>query len=116
MSDQNIKTMRPVIYQMIPRVFANFNEKPVPNGPITLNGSGKLNDITPDVLTSIKNLGTTHIWYTGVIEHGHDADYTAFGIPRHNPNILKGKAGSPYAITDYYDIDPDLTVNVPDRI
>ena len=107
---------RPVIYQMIPRVFANFNDKLVPNGPITINGSGKLNDINADVLSSIKSLGATHVWYTGVIEHGHDADYTAWGIPRHNPNILKGRAGSPYAITDYYDIDPDLAVSVPDRI
>lgn len=107
---------RPVIYQMIPRIFANYNDRPVPNGRITVNGSGKLNDITADVLSAIRRLGTTHVWYTGVIEHGHDADYTSFGIPRHNPHLLKGRAGSPYAITDYYDIDPDLAVSVPDRM
>lgn len=109
-------SIRPVIYQMIPRVFANFNDKLVPNGPITINGSGKLNDITPAVLESIKQLGATHVWYTGLIEHGHDADYTLYGIKRHNPHILKGRAGSPYAITDYYDIDPDLAIDVPNRM
>lgn len=61
-------------------------------------------------------LGVTHVWYTGVIEHAHCPDYTAYGIPRHDPHIIKGQAGSPYAITDYYDIDPDLAVSVPDRI
>ena len=30
--------------------------------------------------------------------------------------MVKGRAGSPYAITDYYDIDPDLAVDVPKRM
>lgn len=108
--------VKPIIYQLLPRLFANYCEAPVVNGTIDRNGSGKLNDITATVLDSIRSLGVTHVWYTGVIEHAHDADYTAYGIPRHNPHIVKGHAGSPYAITDYYDIDPDLAVNVPRRI
>lgn len=107
---------RPVIYQMLPRLFTNYTAAPIPNGTIHTNGSGKLNDINPSILSSIKKMGVTHVWYTGVIEHGHDADYTAFGIRRNNPYIIKGRAGSPYAITDYYDIDPDLAVNVPERM
>lgn len=107
---------RPVIYQLLPRLFTNYCENPVPNGSIDANGSGKLNDITADVLQSIKDLGATHVWYTGIIEHAHDADYTGYGIPRDNPHIIKGKAGSPYAISDYYDIDPDLAVDVPKRM
>lgn len=108
--------IKPVIYQLLPRLFTNYNTNPVPNGSIWQNGSGKLNDINPTILKNLRDLGITHVWYTGVIEHAHTSDYTIYGIPLHNPHIIKGKAGSPYAITDYYDIDPDLAVNVPDRI
>ena len=108
--------VKPIIYQLLPRLFANYCEAPVVNGTIDINGSGKLNDITATVLDSIRGLGATHVWYTGVLEHAHDADYTAYGIARHNPHVIKGHAGSPYAITDYHDIDPDLAVDVPRRI
>jgi len=107
---------KPIIYQLLPRLFTNYCESPIVNGPITRNGSGKLNLITSRILKEIKKLGVTHVWYTGVIEHSHDADYTAFGIPRDNPHVVKGHAGSPYAISDYYDIDPDLAENVADRM
>lgn len=107
---------KPVIYQMLPRLFGNTNPACIPDGDITENGCGKLNDITPRVLKSIRNLGITHVWYTGVIEHAHATDYSAFGITPDNPCVVKGKAGSPYAISDYYDIDPDIAVSVPDRM
>lgn len=108
--------MKPVIYQLLPRLFSNTCETCVPNGDIEQNGVGKLNDITPRVLKSIKDLGVTHVWYTGVIEHAHATDYSHYGIVRDNPYVVKGKAGSPYAISDYYDIDPDIAVDVPDRM
>ncbi len=108
--------IKPIIYQMIPRLWANTNTNRIPNGTIEQNGSGKLNDITPRALEAIKELGATHVWYTGVIEHAHCPDYTAYGITRDNSHVVKGEAGSPYAISDYYDIDPDLAVDVPDRI
>ena len=108
--------MKPVIYQLLPRLFSNTCETCVPNGDIEQNGVGKLNDITPRVLKSIKDLGVTHVWYTGVIEHAHATDYSQHGIVRDNPYVVKGKAGSPYAISDYYDIDPDIAVDVPDRM
>jgi len=79
------------------------------------NGCGKMNLITPKILRAIKQLGVTHIWYTGVIEHAHATDYSDFGIEKDNPYIIKGKAGSPYAISDYYDVDPDIAENVPKR-
>lgn len=107
---------KPVIYQIIPRLFSNVNDNCIPNGDIETNGSGKLKDITNSVINSIKELGVTHIWLTGVIEHAQCTDYSNFGIESDNPNIVKGKAGSPYAIKDYYDIDPDLAVSVPDRM
>ena len=108
--------MKPVIYQLLPRLFSNTCETCVPNGDIEQNGVGKLNDIAPLVLKSIKDLGVTHVWYTGVIEHAHATDYSQYGIVRDNPYVVKGKAGSPYAISDYYDIDPDIAVDVPDRM
>lgn len=107
---------KPVIYQLLPRLFTNYCPNPVHNGTLEQNGSGKLNDINETILDSIADLGATHVWYTGVIEHAHTPDYTQYGIPRHNPHVIKGYAGSPYAITDYYDINPDLAVDVPNRI
>lgn len=107
---------KPIIYQLLPRLFTNYNPEPVPNGTIEQNGSGKLVQINDTILANLRRLGITHVWYTGVIEHAHTSDYTAYGIPRHNPNVVKGKAGSPYAITDYYDIDPDLAASVPGRM
>ncbi len=105
-----------IIYQLLPRLFTNTNSNCVPNGTIEQNGCGKLNDITETVLNSIATLGITHIWYTGVIEHATKTDYSRFGIRPDNPHIVKGNAGSPYAIKDYYDIDPDLAEKVPGRM
>lgn len=107
--------MKPIIYQILPRLL-NKCETCVPDGDITVNGSGKMNDFTPKVLAEIKKLGITHVWYTGVIEHAHATDYSAYGIKPDNPHVVKGKAGSPYAISDYYDIDPDIAQSVPDRM
>ena len=109
-------SIRPVIYQLFPRLFANLNDSRVPGGRIEVNGSGKLNDLNSDVLREIRSLGVTHVWYTGIIEHAHDVDYTRFGIKRHNPAVVKGRAGSPYAIVDYYDVDPDLAQDVNARM
>ena len=107
---------KPIIYQLLPRLFTNYCTTPVVGGTLEQNGSGKLNDINSTILKAIKGLGATHVWYTGVIEHAHDADYSAYGIRRQNPHVVKGKAGSPYAICDYYDINPDLAVDVPARM
>lgn len=115
-SNKKVMKEKPIIYQLLPRLFTNYCENPVPNGSLEQNGSGKLNDINEKILHSIRDLGVTHIWYTGLIEHAHNADYSKFGIKCHNPYVIKGNAGSPYAITDYYDINPDLAVNVPHRM
>ena len=95
--------MKPVIYQLLPRLFTNQCSSCVHYGTIEQNGVGKMNDITGRVLDSIRALGVTHVWYTGVIEHATTTDYSQYGITRDNPHIVKGKAGSPYAIKDYYD-------------
>ncbi|MCM1021081.1 MAG: alpha-amylase family glycosyl hydrolase [Muribaculum sp.] len=111
-----MSTEKPIIYQLLPRLFSNTCESPVPYGTIEQNGVGKMNDITATVLRSIRRLGATHVWYTGVIEHSQFTDYTSYGIHRDNPFVIKGKAGSPYAIKDYYDIDPDIAVDVEKRM
>lgn len=110
------KNNKSVIYQLFPRLFTNTNPSNICNGTIAQNGVGKMNDINLLVLRSIKNLGATHIWYTGVIEHATKTDYTEYGIQSSNPHVVKGNAGSPYAIRDYYDIDPDIAVDVPNRM
>lgn len=108
--------MKPVIYQLLPRLFANYNKTCVPNGTIEQNGSGKMNSINKEILKEIHDMGFTHVWYTGVIEHSNQTDYSRYGIRRDNPAVVKGKAGSPYAIKDYYDIDPDIAERINDRI
>ena len=104
-----------IIYQMLPRLFGNSCKECVAGGTIEQNGCGKFNDITPDALNAIRNLGATHVWYTGIIEHTTRTDYSKYGIAQDHPATVKGEAGSPYAIKDYYDADPDLAVDVEKR-
>ena len=105
---------KPIIYQLLPRLFSNTCDHCVSGGTIKQNSAGKMNHITAAVLKKLRNLGATHVWYTGVIRHATKTHYR--GIPDCNPHIVKGQAGSPYAITDYYDIDPDIAINVKQRI
>ncbi len=105
-----------VIYQLLPRLFGNSNQNRKVNGTIDENGCGKLADINDGALQSIKELGATHVWFTGIIEHATCTDYSSFGIPNDSHDVVKGLAGSPYAIKDYYDVDPDLAVNVDARM
>lgn len=110
MSNQRI-----IIYQVLTRLFGNDNRTCKPWGSKSENGCGKMNDFTPEALRQIAGLGATHIWYTGLIEHATQTDYSLYGIAQDHPGVVKGKAGSPYAIKDYYDIDPDLATSVPAR-
>ena len=113
---RNEATEKMIIYQVFPRWFGNRNATLTKNGSLAENGVGKFSDFTPLALSKIKELGITHIWYTGVIEHATQTDYTAYQIQKDHSAVVKGKAGSPYAIKDYYDIDPDLADNVTQRI
>ncbi|MEG2150772.1 MAG: alpha-amylase family glycosyl hydrolase [Bacteroidaceae bacterium] len=105
-----------IIYQVFTRLFGNTNNHCTHNGTIAENGCGKMADFTSKTLDEIKKLGITHIWYTGIIEHATQTDYTKQGIVSDHPAVVKGKAGSPYAIKDYYDVDPDLAVKVSNRM
>ena len=105
-----------IIYQIFTRLFGNRNVTRKVDGTIAENGCGKLADFTPKVLKDIAAMGVSHVWYTGIIRHATQTDYSKYGVPRQHPAVVKGKAGSPYAITDYYDVDPDLAVNVNERM
>ncbi|WP_084163825.1 alpha-amylase family glycosyl hydrolase [Olivibacter sitiensis] len=104
------------IYQLLVRHFGNKNNLNKFYGSLAENGSGKFNDINDKALEEIKKLGISHVWYTGVIEHATMTDYSTYGIHPDDPDVVKGRAGSPYAIKDYYDVDPDLAVDVDRRI
>ena len=105
-----------IIYQLMPRWYTNCNNHCVKNGSIRQNGCGKFNEIDLTKLRSIKSMGVTHVWYTGIIEHATATNYSRQGIKPCNPHVVKGKAGSPYAIRDYYDVCPDMAVKVKDRM
>lgn len=105
-----------IIYQIFSRLFGNNNSHCIKNGSIEENGCGKFSDFTDKALSEIKKLGITHIWYTGIIEHATKTDYSKFNIHPDHPAVVKGNAGSPYAIKDYYDVDPDLADDVPNRM
>ncbi|PWJ59278.1 glycosidase [Dyadobacter jejuensis] len=105
-----------IIYQIFTRIFSNQNTTNQYSGDLAVNGSGKFNDINHAALKSLQKFGITHVWYTGVIAHASLTDYSAHGLPADHPLIVKGKAGSPYAIRDYYDVDPDLAENIENRM
>ncbi len=104
------------IYQLFVRTFGNKNINPLFDGDKSQNGCGTFANINDNALEALKSLGITHIWLTGIIRHSSMTAYPDLGIKATNPLITKGKAGSPYSIMDYYDIDPDLAVNPQNRM
>lgn len=104
-----------IIYQLLPRLYGNTCTTRKPNGTIAENGCGKFNDINDIALYNIKSAGVTHVWYTGVLRHASTTGYGFEEFPA-NPNVVKGRAGSPYAVSDYYDVDPDLAEDVEHRM
>ena len=97
-----------IIYQALVRLFGNANTNRAKNGTLGQNGCGKMSDFTEVALRSIQQLGCNYIWYTGLLQQASATDYSAYGIPTQNPQVLKGVAGSPYAISDYYSVSCDL--------
>lgn len=104
------------IYQLLPRLFGNTNETRTPNGTLAENGSGKFADINGAALDELKSMGFTHIWLTGVMQQATATDYSSIGEPADDPDLLKGLAGSPYAIKDYFDVCPDYAVDPAKRL
>ncbi len=100
-------TPKIIIYQVLVRLFGNTNLTCRPNGTLEENGCGKMSDINEFALRSIKRIGCTWIWYTGLLQQASKTDWSSCGVPRQNPYVVKGQAGSPYAIADYYSVCPD---------
>ncbi len=107
---------KPVVYQVFTRLFGNQNTTNKPWGTLAENGVGKFADFTDEALEGIKELGVSHVWYTGVLHHGVIGDYTAYGISNDDPDVVKGRAGSPYAVKDYYSVGPDLATDPAKRM
>lgn len=109
-------TGKVVVYQAFTRLFGNSNTTNQRFGTAAQNGVGKLNDINDAALTSLKAMGVSHLWLTGVPHHALVTDYSAFGISADDPDVIKGRAGSPYAVKDYYSVNPDLAVDPAKRL
>lgn len=105
-----------VVYQVFTRLFGNQNTNNKPWGTLEENGVGKFNDFTDKALQEIKKMGVTYIWYTGVPHHALVRDYTKYGISNDDPEVVKGRAGSPYAVKDYYNVNPDLAIDPAKRL
>ena len=105
---------KPIIYQLLPRLWGNDCGHPLSGGSLEDNGTGKLSDIDGPALEYFKWLGCTHIWYTGIIRHSTKS--SSMGCEPSNPQFVKGEAGSPYAIEDYYDVNPYLADNPEHRM
>jgi glycosidase/predicted alpha/beta superfamily hydrolase len=114
--EEDLRMGKPVVYQVFTRLFGNKVETNKPWGTIEENGVGKFNDFTDAALEGIRELGVSHVWYTGVPHHAVIRDYTEFGISLDDPDVVKGRAGSPYAVKDYYNVNPDLAVNTAKRL
>lgn len=106
--------IKPIIYQMLPRLWGNEKSRPVKNGSLSNNGTGKFSDIDKETLEYLRWSGYSHIWYTGILRHSTQSSEEGC-IPSH-PQFVKGKAGSPYAICDYYDVNPYLAENPANRM
>lgn len=104
------------IYQLLVRLFGNTNATRKINGTLAENGVGKFSDINDAALDAIRGMGFTHIWLTGVLRQATSTDYSKIGLPADDPDLLKGLAGSPYAIKDYFDVCPDYADNPAKRL
>lgn len=105
-----------VVYQAFTRLFGNSNTTNQRFGTAAENGVGKFNDINDAALLGLKAMGVSHLWLTGVPHHALVADYSTFGISADDPDVIKGRAGSPYAVKDYYSVNPDLAVDPAKRL
>jgi glycosidase len=115
LDDEKIIDHKIIVYQLMVRLFGNKKSVNKTWGTLEENGCGQFGDVSDTALIAIKNMGITHIWYTGAIEHATLTDFSKQGIPADDPDVVKGQAGSPYAIRDYYDAHPALAKNVRKR-
>lgn len=103
-----------IIYQMLPRLWGNIGGKNIKNGTLKDNGCGKFSSIDTISLEYLRSLGVSHVWYTGIIRHATAED--SAGCTPSSADWVKGRAGSPYSITDYYDVNPYLADEPENRM
>ena len=99
---------------MLPRLWANIGGKNIKNGTLKDNGCGKFSSIDTISLEYLRSLGVSHVWYTGIIRHATAED--SDGCTPSSADWVKGRAGSPYSITDYYDVNPYLADEPENRM
>lgn len=110
--------MRTILYSTLVRLWGNEtpHDKLVPSGSLAQNGTGTLEAFDDAALEYLVSLGVTHLWPIGIIRHATQTPLHSWAdCPDQNPDIVKGQAGSPYAITDYYDIHPTIVRNPKKR-
>jgi glycosidase len=108
--------VKPVIYQLVVRTFGNTNTTNRTDGPLAVNGCGKFADISDVALREIRKLGVTHVWLTGVLRQATLTDWSGLGLPPDSPDVVKGIAGSFYAVRDYFDVCPDYAIDPSNRL
>lgn len=101
---------------MMFHLWGNTNLNPQKNGNSFTNGTTKFIDVSNKALDCLYVKGFTHLYATGIIEHATKEDYTMLGIPLDHPSIVKGNCGSPFAIKDYFDVNPFLASNPENRL
>jgi glycosidase len=106
---------RPVIYELVVRLFSNTASVNQWNGDLETNGVGKLEQIDSAAIEGLRELGVTHVWLAGVLQQATATGYPEIGQPADDPDVLKGLAGSIYAVRDYFDICPDYAVDPAQR-
>lgn len=101
--------MRRVIYQLPVRLFSNTNATRMWAGTREQNGVGKFSGITARALTSLQALGVTDLYLLGALRQATLTDHSTVDprLSADDPDIVKGRAGSYYAVRDYYDVSPD---------
>jgi len=112
----NTKTDKLTVYQMMFHLWGNKNTTNKSNGSAQDNGVTKFSDISDLALQKLKDFGYSHLYMTGLIEHATMEDLTSIGIPKDHPDVVKGRCGSPFAIKDYYDVNPFFATNPKKRI
>ena len=108
--------LKPVIYQLVVRYFGNTTKANQRNGTLAVNCCGRFVDITAHALASLKALGISHVWLTGCLRQATLTNYAGHGMPADDPDVVKGIAGSMYAVRDYFDVRPDYASTPADRM
>jgi glycosidase len=116
MAQKLVKTDKHVVYQMMFHLWGNQNTSVKRNGSAAENGVTKFKDISIKGLQTLKKKGYSHLYTTGILEHATMEDFSSFGSPLDHPQVVKGRAGSPFAIKDYYDVNPFLAEKPAERM